>query len=274
MPSVLWRCWLGGRKGIQPVKTEWWGAGVVICLQRGADLHMAQLMPLPITVSFFSKIQIGFTCLVPAHLGSPEKGPWNVCVCVVNKISIYLPVVWRRFRWPPSRGSSGCSVNSPSVCPATAPLSSHRSQSERPKAAVDWSSRRRRRRRCCCCWYWCWASCDAAQLLQRHSWSLYSNDKQHRARWLLFSLAPRLSTWHCPHLLQSDGGRLLSIDISCPRGAQQQTRRTQLLLSIDGTDKQTDRRTVARPFYKLCSSYCAVTVKGILKIIRPNDIWS
>jgi len=40
---------LGGRKGIRPVKkTEWWGAGVVICLERGADLHMAQLMPLPL----------------------------------------------------------------------------------------------------------------------------------------------------------------------------------------------------------------------------------
>jgi len=32
-------------------KTEWWGAGVVICLERGADLHMAQLMPLPLTVT-------------------------------------------------------------------------------------------------------------------------------------------------------------------------------------------------------------------------------
>ena len=32
-------------------KTEWWGAGVVVCLERGADLHMAQLMPLPLTVS-------------------------------------------------------------------------------------------------------------------------------------------------------------------------------------------------------------------------------
>ena len=48
--------WLGGRKGIRPVKTEWWGAGVVICLERDADLHMAQLMPLPLTVSCFSKI--------------------------------------------------------------------------------------------------------------------------------------------------------------------------------------------------------------------------
>ena len=38
---------------------EWWGAGVVICLEQGADLHMAQLMPLPLTVSCFSKIQIG-----------------------------------------------------------------------------------------------------------------------------------------------------------------------------------------------------------------------
>ena len=41
-------------------KTEWWGAGMVICLERGADLHMVQLMPLPLTVSCFSKIQIGF----------------------------------------------------------------------------------------------------------------------------------------------------------------------------------------------------------------------
>ena len=83
MPSALWRCWLGGRKGIWPIKTEWWGAGVVICLERGADLHMAQLMPLPLTFSCFSKIQIGFTFLVPAHLGSPGKrAVKRVCVCV------------------------------------------------------------------------------------------------------------------------------------------------------------------------------------------------
>ena len=41
VPSVLWRCWLGGRKGIRPIKNEWWGVGVVVCLERGADLHMA-----------------------------------------------------------------------------------------------------------------------------------------------------------------------------------------------------------------------------------------
>ena len=62
--------------------TEWWGAGVVICLERGADLHTAQLMPLPLTVSSFSKIKIDFTFLVPTHPGSPGKGPLNGCVCV------------------------------------------------------------------------------------------------------------------------------------------------------------------------------------------------
>ena len=79
---MLWRCWLGGRKGIRPVKTEWCGAGVVICLERGADLHMAQLMPLPLIVSCFSKIQIGVTFLVPAHPGSPgQRAVKQVLVC-------------------------------------------------------------------------------------------------------------------------------------------------------------------------------------------------
>ena len=56
---------------------------MVICLERDADLHMAQLMPLPLTVSCFSKIHIGFTFLVPAHLVSPrERAVKRVCVCV------------------------------------------------------------------------------------------------------------------------------------------------------------------------------------------------
>jgi len=65
------------------LQIEWWGAGVVIYLERSADLHMAQLMPLPLTVSSFSKTQIGFTFLVPAHLDSPgQKAVKRVCVCV------------------------------------------------------------------------------------------------------------------------------------------------------------------------------------------------
>jgi len=63
---------LGSRKGIWPAKI-WWDAGVVICLERGAYLHVAQLMPLPLIVSYFCKIQIGFTFLVPAHPGSPGR---------------------------------------------------------------------------------------------------------------------------------------------------------------------------------------------------------
>ena len=56
---------------------------MVICLEQGADVHMAQLMPLPLIVSCFSKIQICFTFLVPAHLGSPGKrAVKQVCVCV------------------------------------------------------------------------------------------------------------------------------------------------------------------------------------------------
>jgi len=56
---------------------------VVICLERGADLHMVQLMPLPLTVSCFNKIEIGFAFLVPAHLGSPGKrAVKRMCVCV------------------------------------------------------------------------------------------------------------------------------------------------------------------------------------------------
>jgi len=66
---------------------------VVICLEQGADLHMAQLMPLSLTVSCFSKIQIGFTFLVPAHQGSPRKRPINGCMCVC--VSIYSKLLIR-----------------------------------------------------------------------------------------------------------------------------------------------------------------------------------
>ena len=56
---------------------------MVICLERGADLHMAQLMPLKLTVSCFRKIQIGFAFLALAHPGSPgQRAVKRVCVCV------------------------------------------------------------------------------------------------------------------------------------------------------------------------------------------------
>ena len=79
LPSVLWRCWLGGRKGIRPVKNEWWGVGVVVCLERGADLHMAQQMPLPLTVSCSSKIQIVLPFWYRLTQVVLEKRPLNGC---------------------------------------------------------------------------------------------------------------------------------------------------------------------------------------------------
>jgi len=83
--------WAAGRaSGLW--KTEWWGADVVVCLERGADLHMAQLMPLPLTVSCFSKIQICFTFLVPAHLGSPRKRAVKRCVCVGVCVCVWVCV--------------------------------------------------------------------------------------------------------------------------------------------------------------------------------------
>ena len=73
-------------------------------------MHTAQLMPLPLTVSCFSKIQIGFTCLVPAHLGSPGKrAVKQVCVCTtyfvfqVNLVSqlaiVFLPPIVANSFW-------------------------------------------------------------------------------------------------------------------------------------------------------------------------------
>ena len=60
---------------------EWWGAGMVICLEQGADLHMAQLTPLPLTVSCFkSRLVLPFWYRLTRVV--PEKGPLNGCVCV------------------------------------------------------------------------------------------------------------------------------------------------------------------------------------------------
>jgi len=86
---------VGRQEGIRPVKKlERWGAGVVICLELGADLHIVQLMPLPPTVSCFSEIQISFTFLVPAHPGSPGKRAFEwVYVCMYGNMNITLDIL-------------------------------------------------------------------------------------------------------------------------------------------------------------------------------------
>ena len=98
LPLVLWRCWLGGRKGIRPVKKRvvgyWHG---YLSGARCRLAYMAQLMPLPLTVSCFSKIQIGFTFLVPAHPGSPGKGLLNGCLFsrpVVVILPNFIKIGW------------------------------------------------------------------------------------------------------------------------------------------------------------------------------------
>jgi len=73
----------GRQEGIRPVKklSDAWDAGMVIRLERGAVLHMAQLVPLPLNVSCFSKTQIGFIFLVPAYPGSSgQRAVKRVCV--------------------------------------------------------------------------------------------------------------------------------------------------------------------------------------------------
>jgi len=57
--SVLWRCWLGVRKSIRPVETEWWGVGVVICLERGstaASVNAVDPRRIDVDLSFWSPI--------------------------------------------------------------------------------------------------------------------------------------------------------------------------------------------------------------------------
>ena len=103
LPSVLWRCWLGGRKGIRPVKTERWGASVVICLERGADYwpswchcHLLSL----------ASIQIGFTFQVPAYPGSP--GHRAMCACwndyTVSVLAGFFTPQWPMY--PPAVNAS------------------------------------------------------------------------------------------------------------------------------------------------------------------------
>jgi len=66
--------WAAGRASSLQKKPEWWGTGMVICLERDADMHMAQLMQLPLTVSCFTKIQIGLPFWYRLTRVVPEKG--------------------------------------------------------------------------------------------------------------------------------------------------------------------------------------------------------
>jgi len=116
---------------------------VVICLERGADLHMAQLMPLPLAVSCFSEIQIGFTFLVPADRGSPgQRAVKRVCVwvCVCVCVCVCDGVVQ----------CVGVSDSSPSPCVA-ALRSVGSVRHPRHTAHTQPTSAQVNRRPVCCC---------------------------------------------------------------------------------------------------------------------------
>jgi len=90
---------------------------MVICLERGADLHMAKMMPQPLTVSCFSKTQIGFTFLVTAHPGSPGKRAVKrgcVCVCVSSgqtESALALTIPKANVQFTPPEPTSVASIN-------------------------------------------------------------------------------------------------------------------------------------------------------------------
>ena len=93
MPSVLWHCWLDVRKSIRPVKIDWWGVDVVVCLEWGADLHMVQLMPLhPLTLSSLASFKCRLVLPFWYRLTQVvlEKRPLNGCSSSSGSSSQYL----------------------------------------------------------------------------------------------------------------------------------------------------------------------------------------
>ena len=99
VPSVLWHCWLGGRKGIRPIKTEWWGAVVVICLEWVADLHMCHCHSLSLA-SVKSRLVLPFWYQLTRVI--PDKGPLKGCVCVCEWFCFPVLLSFQlQLTWPP-----------------------------------------------------------------------------------------------------------------------------------------------------------------------------
>ena len=129
---------LVGRQEGHPAckKTEWWGAGVVVCLEQGADLHMARLMPLPLAISCFSKIQIVFTFLVLAHLGSPgQRAVKCLCVSSVPTRTAYVSALLIEC-WP----GTLVFITVCSICPCQSTLQSKRLSTGRTESIPQLSS--------------------------------------------------------------------------------------------------------------------------------------
>jgi len=91
--SLLWCCWLGGKKSMQPVKTEWWGDGMVVCLEHGTDLYIWPSWCHCHSLSLASvKCRLVLPFWYRLTMVVPEKGPLNVCmyVCMYVTYSLVL----------------------------------------------------------------------------------------------------------------------------------------------------------------------------------------
>ena len=74
---------------------------MVICLERGADLHTAQLMPLPLTVSCFRKSRLVLPFWYWLTQVVQDKGPVNMCVCALYCVGVILPMMCTKTRKRP-----------------------------------------------------------------------------------------------------------------------------------------------------------------------------
>ena len=84
MPSVLWRCWLGGRKGIRPVKNR-----VVRVLAWLSVWSEVQTCIWPSWCHCHSLSRLIFPFWYRLTLVVPDKGPLNGCVCVCVRLASY-----------------------------------------------------------------------------------------------------------------------------------------------------------------------------------------
>ena len=84
LPSVLWQCWLGVMKSIRPVKIEWWGVDVVICLK-----------------SVLSLLRRLSTWRCPHCCWAPVRPQYGACSAPAA-VDRYLLLAWRWAANPPA----------------------------------------------------------------------------------------------------------------------------------------------------------------------------
>jgi len=94
MHSVLWRCWLGGRKGIRPLKKL--SGGCCHGYMSGVHIYMAQQMPLPLTISYSSKSRLVLpSWFLADHTIGRAFG--TLCHLSVCRLSVTVCIMEKRY---------------------------------------------------------------------------------------------------------------------------------------------------------------------------------